>query len=634
MFITVTNGRVVLKDSVWDKEKKCAKTVQIKSFGRRDAMSDEEYEALRAAYQVKSSRGIAKKMTEELIAKTSSHADQVKGGLHLRQYGHLLIRQILIKHFNFEVWVKRLLKKAFPQTEVNYVDLLLMQIANRVCCPSSLLEMYRLRSQWLGNPIDDQLRNTYRLLPVLSANKQTIMNYVGKQLRDKDPRSLSIVYYDVTNTWFETPYSDEEKNDIRVSHYAASLANDENLSDSEREAMVESYRKSLRAPFRMRGLNKQLRCDMPQVSLALAIDRNGMVVDFFLYPGNTSEFETIQESVHSVKENHGARNSIIVTDRGLNSRANLQLIEEAGYHFLSAQKITGLGKELTDQMLSSDGWISVNDGFRYKELQYTKKGRNQKPVECKLIVTFSKDRHSRDLHELEEDLELANNAIRSKREMSGSRSGWASLVTVSGKSIAKGVSEAKVEKRKKFAGLYGIVVSKDIESVDEATGVITPMSPLEVVDIYSKLVNIEANFRAMKHTFDLRPMYVRKPEHIEAHCLLCILALIVTQLIQREAQKMSGIKLSADVIAHILGRQNVAYFPKYEAFYFPALEGISPDLQTPFSTLNKLLHDIAGLTCPEEEEYTLAELGNLLKKRYRSIEEAVTVGAEMEDIAG
>ena len=86
MFITVTNGRVVLKDSVWDKEKKCAKTVQIKSFGRRDAMSDEEYEALRAAYQAKSSRGIAKKMTEELIAKTSSNADQVKGGLHLRQY--------------------------------------------------------------------------------------------------------------------------------------------------------------------------------------------------------------------------------------------------------------------------------------------------------------------------------------------------------------------------------------------------------------------------------------------------------------------------------------------------------------------------------------------------------------------
>jgi hypothetical protein len=60
------------------------------------------------------------------------------------------------------------------------------------------------------------------------------------------------------------------------------------------------------------------------------------------------------------------------------------------------------------------------------------------------------------------------------------------------------------------------------------------MNDTEVIDKYHGLSRIENQFEEMKGTLDTRPVYVRKPEHIHAHLLICMIALVMIRLIQRK----------------------------------------------------------------------------------------------------
>ena len=49
--------------------------------------------------------------------------------------------------------------------------------------------------------------------------------------------------------------------------------------------------------WRMRGMSKEHRYDLPLVSVALAIDDRGIPVDFDIFPGNYSEYKTMPKVI-------------------------------------------------------------------------------------------------------------------------------------------------------------------------------------------------------------------------------------------------------------------------------------------------------------------------------------------------
>ena len=59
------------------------------------------------------------------------------------------------------------------------------------------------------------------------------------------------------------------------------------------------------------------------------------------------------------------------------------------------------------------------------------------------------------------------------------------------------------------------------------------MDAQEVIDKYHGLTQIEDQCRVMKSDLDTRPMYVRTPEHVTAHLLICMIALIMLRIIQK-----------------------------------------------------------------------------------------------------
>ncbi len=83
------------------------------------------------------------------------------------------------------------------------------------------------------------------------------------------------------------------------------------------------------------------------------------------------------------------------------------------------------------------------------------------------------------------------------------------------------------------------------------------MPDLEIIDKYHGLTRIEDPFREMKGTLETRSVWVNTPEHIQAHLMICFMALTMMRIMQykRTAVKpkdknlnlscgMSGIRLA------------------------------------------------------------------------------------------
>ena len=86
----------------------------------------------------------------------------------------------------------------------------------------------------------------------------------------------------------------------------------------------------------------------------------------------------------------------------------------------------------------------------------------------------------------------------------------------------------KVAEYRKSLGYYQIITSE------------LTMDAQEVIEKYHGLTQIEDQFRVMKGDLDTRPLYVRTPEHVTAHLLVCMISLILLRIIQKRL-KDSGV---------------------------------------------------------------------------------------------
>ena len=69
----------------------------------------------------------------------------------------------------------------------------------------------------------------------------------------------------------------------------------------------------------------------------------------------------------------------------------------------------------------------------------------------------------------------------------------------------------------------------------------------DIIDKYHGLTQIEDQFRVMKGDLETRPIYVRTPEHVDAHLLICMIALVMMRIIQKRIIDDSDSKAEKDV---------------------------------------------------------------------------------------
>ena len=391
---------------------------------------------------------------------------------------------------------------------------------DRIAHPSSKRGAWEGRSAF-PRKCPFSLDDVYRALSYLDERRDGIVAHAGASLEAaRGPRDTRLLYYDVTNYYFECEGEDG---------------------------------------LRMRGVSKEHR-PSPIVQMGLFLDADGVPLDYALFPGNVPDVSTLVPAMEKAGVRFGPDSPervVIVADKGLNASANIARCVLDGNGYVFSQSVRGADRELKGWVLSEEGY-APNESGTYKvksrigeKAVYVTGGdgrRRRVMVPVKQVAFWSRNFAERSRAERAKVVEKSLRAIeRGDASSAVSRSGVryakdVPVVRATGEAAQHNwvLDEAAVEEDARYDGYYCIVTSEQ----DMADG--------EVIDAYRGLWRIEESFRVVKGEMDARPVYCSTEAHIRAHFLVCFIALLVMRLMQADVERLTGSRPSARAVQEAL----------------------------------------------------------------------------------
>ena len=506
-------------------------------------------EKLRAELKKKSAPNQATERTKQLLEGIPKKRPCLPyAGEPVLCYANYILKPI----WNETLKLKALIRYQQSKTDIEFdAEALLWQtIVNRIVSPSSHLKHYRSQTNWLGNSLaETNLKSLYRMLSFAARIRKPILRGLNKALNQAMPRDLSVVFYDVTNTWFETVWDDEHQWAMEVEKQLSALPSEAALE--EKRQLIEKLERNRTSSLRMRGPSKECRKD-PIVSIAMVVDRDGIPIDFRVYPGNSSEKTTMKCSIDELAKTYKITNAVVVADNGLNTNANLSRLVKENQGFLLAHSLSKAKQSSVDEWLKDTGWEWDKEKERKIKIIPSSLVDEDGVVQTdyRMVIGWSEKRYREDMFKIEMHEQGAREAVAHHAKLPLAAFGWKKYIET-GKNKAQKINEKKLAKDKKLAGYYAYLF-KDSREFDKEWVELPPkekkeLSGWEIIEQYKKQAQIEQCFRIMKTNFNLRPMYVYTDEHIEAQVLICVLALILLRILSKKL-KLAGHPMTTEQI--------------------------------------------------------------------------------------
>lgn len=506
-------------------------------------------EKLRAELKKRSAPNQATERTKQLLEEIPKKRPSLPyAGEPVLCYANYILKPI----WNETLKLKALVRYRQSKTDIEFdAEALLWQtVVNRIVSPSSHLKHYRSQTNWLGNSLaETNLRSLYRMLSFAARIKKPILRGLNKALNQAMPRDLSVVFYDVTNTWFETVWDDEHQWAMEVEKQLSALPS--GATSEERRQLIEKLERARTSSLRMRGPSKECRKD-PIVSIAMVVDRDGIPIDFRVYPGNSSEKTTMKCSIDELAKTYKITNAVVVADNGLNTNANQIRLVKENQGFLLAHSLSKAKQGSVDEWLKDTGWQWDKEKERKIKIIPSSLIDEDGVVQTnyRMVIGWSEKRYREDMFKIEMHEQGAREAIAHHAKLPLATFGWKKYIET-GKNKAQKINEKKLAKDKKLAGYYAYLF-KDSREFDKEWVKLPAeekkeLSGWEIIEQYKKQAQIEECFRIMKTNFNLRPMYVYTDEHIEAQVLICVLALILLRILSKKL-KLAGSPMTTEQI--------------------------------------------------------------------------------------
>lgn len=442
---------------------------------------------------------------------------------HPRLFSHVLLERIL-EELGLNTFFSSY--KGFTKIEYDVYGFTKLLLFGRLLNPASKSATVRQNEDYyepiLGPHNPD---NVFDTLDFLFHNKDKIIRRINTNLVKKAHRSPEIIYYDVTNFYFEIASPDED------------------VLNEEGDILEKGQRKL--------GVCKEER-KLPVVQMGLFMDDQGIPIAIETFPGNTLDHLTLRKSLENNIDGMDFSRFILIADRGICSCPNLLHVSDAGNGYIVSKSLLKSTKKEQEWTYCDDGYISVSEDFKYKSRIVKKtvkdENGNKRTMEEKVVVYWSRKFMARAEQENRKFLDFLNRleehpenfritAVQSKslrrffkKECVNEKTGE---ILDSGK-IRAFVDFDKVAEYKKSLGYYQIVTSE------------LTMDAREVIDKYHGLTQIEDQFRVMKSDLETRPIYVNTPGHVTAHLLLCMVALIMMRIIQKRIRDSSRVAIDPD----------------------------------------------------------------------------------------
>lgn len=430
---------------------------------------------------------------------------------HPKIFSHILLEKILE-----ELGINTLFAsyKGFTKLKYDVYGFAKLLLFGRLLNPSSKSATIKQNNTYFEPILDDDFNpdNVYDTLSFIADNKDKIIRRLNTNLVKKANRSPEVIYYDVTNFYFEIENPDED------------------ILDDNGGVLEKGIRKN--------GVCKEER-KMPIVQMGLFMDDSGIPIAIESFPGNTLDHLTLRPALKKNIDDLDFSRFILIGDRGICNYMNLLHVTDAGNGYIVSKSLLKSTNEEQTWAYSDDGFISVSKNFKYKSrvIKRTVKDEkgNKRTIEEKVVVYWSKKFYDKCIHENKRFLEFLDKlrespanfritAMQSKSLRRFFKKDCLNQKTgelINSSEIKPLIDFDKVEEYKKTMGFYQIISSE------------LTMEALDIIDKYHGLTQIEDQFRVMKSDLETRPVFVRTKAHIEAHLLICMISLIMLRLIQK-----------------------------------------------------------------------------------------------------
>ena len=407
--------------------------------------------------------------------------------------------------------------KSMTKIEYDLNGLAKLLVFGRILDPRSKINTFNGRKGYVFDvTTSDNLIEIYRALDALNEKADAIQTRMNYKIRNTIGRNTEVCFYDVTNYYFEI----EE--------------NDEDILDESGAVVREGLRK--------KGPSKEKRPE-PIVQMGLFIDDNGIPIAYRLFPGNNIDQTTLRPALKKSIDKLKFGKVIIVADGGLNSDKNIAHILSEGNGYILAKSTKKSAKSVKEWILEEDGYEwNENRTFKVKSKirNRTIKDENGEKIEIteKLVCYWSKKHYDRELKENEKFIEYLESVINFPDKLKDKP-----------RKIEKFLKKIEVDVETGEAVDTTTHLSVDMDKIQEYMALLgyytimtseTEKSDREIIDKYHGLSRIEDSFRITKSDLEGRPVYLRNPDHINAHFLVCFIALTMIRLIQFRILKYQG----------------------------------------------------------------------------------------------
>lgn len=354
------------------------------------------------------------------------------------------------------------------------------------------------------------LDDVYRCLSFLNKHKEELQRWIHKCIQEQYGRNTSLVYYDVTNYYFEI----DEQDDVR-----------------------------------RKGVSKEHRPD-PIIQMGLFMDTDGIPITYGLHPGNMLDKQTFIPMLREIQKNFDLGRTIVVADKGMTTGDNIWYTLSAKNGYILSYSIRGANRKFKEYVLNQNGYRSVGEDFKIKsrleprEIYVTNRNgkKIKKQVDEKQVIFYSGKYARKAKADRAEALQKARDLVDNPSKYNKATTYGAARYVKNLKYDKKTgeilkdsrqallFDEEKLRKEEELDGYYAIITSEYKES-DE-----------KIIDLYRGLWKIEESFKITKSDINSRPVYLSRQEHIESHFLTCFVSLVIARLVEKRLKGKYPVK--------------------------------------------------------------------------------------------
>ena len=369
-------------------------------------------------------------------------------------------------------------------------DALFAMVANRALAPCSKLAVEEWASKDVHLDIEQpiQVQHFYRGMDFLLKHEVEIQEKVFWATAQLLNLTVDLIFFDTTNTYFEM----------------------DDPGDSELLAF---------------GKSKHKRNDLPQVTIGLAVTREGIPVRCWVLPGNQNDAKCVDQ-VQKDLNDWKLGNVVWAMDRDMTSEDNRRNLQRAGGQYILGEKLRGTN--INEEALNRGGRFKViKENLHIKEV-FVGEGSGRR----RFIIAYNPEQAEHDKHVRNRTLERIEKELTALEKQSGKAQLKTKYALMAHRSMGRYLKElksgklkvdrSKVKREAKLDGKYLLSTSdKSLSAEDVALG-------------YKQLMAVERAFRTLKSTLSLRPVYHTKDDRIRSHVMLCWLALLLIRIAELE----------------------------------------------------------------------------------------------------